>query len=226
MKAKIVWLLLLATSVVIMSFKLDKKKKVLFLGDSITAMGEQSGGYIKRIDSLINVEGLSDKYETIGAGVSGNKIYDLYLRLEDDVLSKQPDIVLIYIGVNDVWHKQSSGTGTDYDKFGKFYQAIIKKLKAAGIKVIISTPAVIGERTDYSNQLDGDLNLYTNWIKGFAAKEALPVIDLRKLFLDYDLLNNKENKESGILTRDRVHLNTVGNELVAETFWKAIKEVK
>jgi lysophospholipase L1-like esterase len=226
MKAKIVWLLLLATSVVIMSFKLDKKKKVLFLGDSITAMGEQSGGYIKRIDSLINVEGLSDKYETIGAGVSGNKIYDLYLRLEDDVLSKQPDIVLIYIGVNDVWHKQSSGTGTDYDKFGKFYQAIIKKIKAAGIKVIISTPAVIGERTDYSNQLDGDLNLYTNWIKGFAAKEELPVIDLRKLFLDYDLVNNKENKESGILTRDRVHLNTVGNELVAETFWKAIKEVK
>lgn len=226
MKAKIVWLLLLATSVIIMSFKLDKKKKVLFLGDSITAMGAQSGGYIKRIDSLINVEGLSDKYETIGAGVSGNKIYDLYLRLEDDVLSKQPDIVLIYIGVNDVWHKQSSGTGTDYDKFGKFYQAIIKKLKAAGIKVIISTPAVIGERTDYSNQLDGDLNLYTNWIKGFAAKEELPVIDLRKLFLEYDLVNNKENKESGILTRDRVHLNTVGNELVAETFWKAIKEVK
>ena len=189
-------------------------------------MGTQSGGYIKRIDSLINAEGLSDKYETIGAGVSGNKIYDLYLRLEDDVLSKQPDIVLIYIGVNDVWHKQSSGTGTDYDKFGKFYQAIIKKLKAAGIKVIISTPAVIGERTDYSNQLDGDLNLYTNWIKGFAAKEELPVIDLRKLFLDYDLANNKENKESGIITRDRVHLNTVGNELVAETFWKAIKEVK
>ena len=225
MKSKIALFALLAVSVIILSFKFDKKKKVLFFGDSITALGVQPGGYIKRIDSLMNVEGAGDKYETIGAGVSGNKIYDLYLRLEDDVLSKQPDIVVIYIGVNDVWHK-AWGTGTDYDKFGKFYEAIIKKLEAANIKVIISTPAVIGERTDYSNQLDGDLNYYCSWIKAFAVKENIPVIDLRKIFLNYNLQYNKDNKESGILTSDKVHLNAIGNEIVAETFWKAIKEVK
>ena len=209
-----------------MSFRGDRKKRVLFFGDSITAQGMQSGGYVKRIDSLINAEGLGSKYETIGAGVSGNKVYDLYLRLEEDVLNKAPDIVVIYIGVNDVWHKQSAGTGTDFDKFGKFYQAIVNKLKAANIKVIISTPAVIGERTDFSNQLDGDLNLYSNWIKAFAAKENIPIVDLRKIFLTYNLSHNPENKELGILTKDRVHLNAVGNEIVAEAFWNVIKEVK
>ncbi len=72
-----------------------------------------------------------------GAGIGGNKVYDLYLRLEDDVLSKSPDIVVIYIGVNDVWHKASYGTGTDADKFEKFYRAIINKLQAANAKVIL-----------------------------------------------------------------------------------------
>jgi lysophospholipase L1-like esterase len=56
-------------------------------------------------------------------------VYDLYLRLEEDVLKKRPDVVVIWIGVNDVWHKTILGTGTDADKFEKFYTAIINKLK-------------------------------------------------------------------------------------------------
>lgn len=226
MTSKLFLIALFVTSMILMSFNFDKKRKILFFGDSITQMGAGPGGYIRRVDSLIQADGLSGKYETIGGGVSGNKVTDLYLRLEDDVLAKNPDIVVIFIGVNDVWHKQSSGTGTDYDKFGKFYQAIVRKLQAANIKVIICTPAVIGEKTDFSNQLDGDLNYYSNWIRSFATSNNLPLIDLRKIFLNYNLINNKENKESGILTRDRVHLNERGNELVAEEMWKAVRAIE
>src|SRR6188508_3267509 len=132
------------------SFVSQKKTRVIFFGDSITQAGVQAGGYIVRVDSMCKVEGSGDKYEFIGAGIGGNKIYDLYLRMEDDVLAKNPDVVVIYIGVNDVWHKSSSGTGTDYDKFEKFYNALIKKLQEKNIKVILATPAVIGERTDSS----------------------------------------------------------------------------
>jgi lysophospholipase L1-like esterase len=213
------------TCMILMSFNYDKKKKVIFFGDSITQAGAEPGGYIRMMDSLVKQEGMENKYELAGAGIGGNKIYDLYLRMEEDVISKSPDIVVIYIGVNDVWHKTSSGTGTDYNKFGKFYEAVVRKLKAAGAKVILCTPAVIGEKTDYSNQQDGDLNLYSNWIREYAAKEALPLVDLRSLFHAYELKNNPENKESGILTRDRVHLNGVGNLLVAEEMWKAIKVI-
>jgi lysophospholipase L1-like esterase len=211
---------------ILMSFNFDRKKKVLFFGDSLTQQGAAPGGFIRRIDSLIQADGLSGKYETIGAGVSGDKVTDLYLRLENDVLAKSPDIVVLFIGVNDVWHKLSSGTGTDYDKFGKFYQAIVNKLQAANIKVILCTPAVIGEKTDYSNQLDGELNYYCNWIRGFSVKNSLPLIDLRKLFHEYDVQYNPENKEAGILTRDRVHLNDRGNEFVAGVMWKTIKTVE
>lgn len=193
-----------------------KAKRVVFFGDSITEAGAKPGGYIVKIGEALTKKGIADQFELVGAGISGNKVYDLYLRMEDDVLAKNPDMVIIWIGVNDVWHKQTYGTGTDPDKFEKFYNAIIKKLQAKNIKVILCTPAAIGERTDFSNQLDGDLNKYSQIIRGIATNNNCDLLDLRKIFLEYNLKNNPENKESGILTRDRVHLNEQGNQLVAD----------
>ena len=203
----------------------QKKTRVIFFGDSITQAGAQRGGYIIRIDSMAKLENLGNKYEFIGAGIGGNKVYDLYLRMEDDVLNKNPDVVFIYVGVNDVWHKRSSGTGTDADKFEKFYNTIIQKLKAKNIKVVLVTPAVIGEKTDFSNEQDGDLNKYSGIIRNIAKMNNLPLVDLREKFLNYNKQNNPENKENGILTTDRVHLNAKGNQLVADEMWKVLKNL-
>jgi lysophospholipase L1-like esterase len=219
------WFLLGLAFIGLAAFTSMQKKKVIFFGDSITQAGVKPGGYIVRISDLATGEKLADQFEFIGAGIGGNKVYDLYLRLEDDVLNKNPDVVIIYVGVNDVWHKRSYGTGTDPDKFEKFYSALITKLKAKNIKVALCTPAAIGERTDFSNELDGDLNNYSNIIRGLASKNNLPLIDLRSAFLEYNKKFNSENKESGILTSDRVHLNEKGNQFVAEEMWKVIKSL-
>jgi len=201
----------------------NKKKRVVFFGDSITEAGAKPGGYIRKLDSMLVLQGKAEQYELVGAGIGGNKVYDLYLRIEEDVLTKEPDVVIIYIGVNDVWHKRTSGTGTDPDKFEKFYQAIINKLKAKNISVILCTPATIGEKTDFSNPLDGDLNEYSKIIRNIAKKNNLPVVDLRKSFLDYDLKNNPDNKSKDILTNDGVHLNAKGNQFVADEMWKVLQ---
>jgi lysophospholipase L1-like esterase len=209
--------------IVLASFStMQQKQRVVFFGDSITQAAVNPKGYITVMGDMLKQKGLADKYELIGAGISGNKVYDLYLRIEEDVLAKNPNVVFIYIGVNDVWHKRSSGTGTDPDKFEKFYNAIIKKLKDKNIEVILCTMATIGERTDYSNDQDGDLNHYANLIRDIAKKNNCALVDLRKAFLDYNLANNKENKDRGILTTDRVHLNEKGNHLVAEEMLKAL----
>ena len=226
MRHKLTTLIVLCLLFSSFTLPVQQKKKIIFFGDSITQAAVKPNGYIDVMNAMLKDQKLDAQYELIGAGVGGNKVYDLYLRMEEDVLAKKPDIVVIYIGVNDVWHKQSSGTGTDADKFVRFYNAIIAKLKAQNIKVVIATPAVIGERTDFSNQLDGDLNRYSTIIRGIAQKESLPLIDLRKAFLDYNVKNNPENKEQGILTTDRVHLNDNGNKLVAETMWQVIKLVR
>lgn len=201
---------------------MQQKQRIIFFGDSITQQGAQPKGYITVLDDMIKQKGLQNQYDVQGAGIGGNKVYDLYLRMEDDVLAKNPTTVVIWVGVNDVWHKRTSGTGTDAPKFEQFYNAIIKKLQAKNIKVFMCTPATIGEKNDYSNELDGDLNKYAGIIRNIAQKNNCQLIDLRKTFVAYEQANNPENKEKGILTGDGVHLNEKGNQLVAEEMAKAL----
>lgn len=207
----------------LLSMTFQKTKRIVFFGDSITQAGVSATGFITKMKEALD-NTAKGQYELVGAGIGGNKVYDLYLRMEDDVMAKNPDVVVIYVGVNDVWHKASSGTGTDADKFQKFYEAIIKKMKEKNAKIILCTMATIGERTDFSNQQDGDLNRYAQIIRDIASKNNLPLCDLRKAFLEYNLKNNPQNKESGILTVDRVHLNEKGNQLVADLLLPLVKQ--
>lgn len=199
-----------------------QKKKIVFFGDSITQAGVNPGGYIDLIRKKVETGKKADQYELIGAGIGGNKVYDLYLRMEDDVLAHKPDVVVVYVGINDVWHKTSLGTGTDLDKFEKFYKAIIRKLQSAGIEVALCTPSVIGELKENANPQDKDLNAYSEVIRKLANAHKCKLIDLRKAFQQYIQSNNKDNKESGLLTTDRVHLTTAGNNLVAEEIMRVL----
>jgi len=209
-------------AILLLSSMQTKPLKVIFFGDSITQQGVRPDGYITVMNNMLKEKSQQDKYELIGAGIGGNKVYDLFLRFEDDVLTKKPDVVFIYIGVNDVWHKKTSLTGTDPDKFEAFYSALIKKLQATNVRVILCTPGVIGEKTDFSNEQDGDMNKYSQMIRNLATKYNCKLVDLRKAFLDYNLANNPQNKESGILTVDRVHLNPKGNQIVANLMMDAL----
>jgi lysophospholipase L1-like esterase len=196
-----------------------KSKRIIFFGDSITQQGALPGGYVDLISKALS----PSAYEVIGAGIGGNKVYDLYLRLEDDVLNKKPDLVVIYIGINDVWHKQSSHTGTDLDKFLKFYQALINKIQANGAKVVVCTPTVIGEKKNGANEMDAELDKFSAAIRELTVKNKLPLCDLRKLFTDYDSQNNPEDLEKGILTADGVHLNEKGNKTLAAALLPFVK---
>lgn len=214
--------LLLACIIMLCGFQAKKPVKVVFFGDSITEYGVQPAGFITLIKQRLKAEKRDQDFEVAGAGIGGNKIYDLYLRYEDDVLSKDPNVVVIWVGVNDVWHKRLFGTGTDWDKFGRFYEALIKKMQAKNIKVVICTPASVGEKTDYSNELDGDLNKYSGIIRDLAKQYNCGLIDFRTLCHDYNVKNNPLNKRDGILTKDGVHLNDEGNKFAADLFYQIL----
>lgn len=211
-------LMFIPVALLFLSMMPAKKKKILFFGDSITQMGVNNGGYIDRIKKASEGKG---NYEFIGAGIGGNKVYDLYLRIEEDVLDKKPNTVAVYVGINDVWHK-TSGVGTDIQKYEKFYVAIIKKLQAKKIKVAVCTPTVIGEKKNNANPQDKDLDAYSDVVRRLAGEHNCTLIDLRAAFSKYITENNPDDKESGILTTDRVHLNDKGNQLVADEMMKAL----
>ena len=211
----------------------NNSTKVVFLGDSITQAAESEEGegtYKGFITSLR--ENVSQEVELINKGIGGNKVSDLLLRYNDDVLKLKPNIVFIYIGINDVWHKYDWGTGSDIDIYEKGLRKIITDIKAVGAKIILCTPTVIGENNgefklnnnfkdiDTMEIMNKDLDAFSDVVRNLSSEFNTDLLDLRKKFKEYISENNDQNMPKGVLTSDGVHLNNEGNKLIADEMIK------
>ena len=209
----------------------NQPAKIVFLGDSITQQAEDfEDGFI----NLIRQNLVQYKFELVGKGISGNKVSDLLTRYKSDVIDLNPDIVFIYIGINDVWHKYDFGTGSDIDLYEKGLRTIISDIKSLGSKIVLCTPTVIGENTgdfvlgnqfkdvETMEKMNGDLNTFSEVVRKLSNEYGTELLDLRKIFMDYLAENNINNDAAGILTTDGVHLNEQGNKLIADQMIKFI----
>jgi lysophospholipase L1-like esterase len=206
--------------------KLKKGERIIFLGDSITQGGASSPqGYVNLVKKALKEKRGDLDIEVIGAGISGNKVPDLQRRLERDVIARKPTLVVIYIGINDVWHgERDPARGTSEEKYREGLEEIIGKIKKAGARVLLCTPSVIGEKKAGANSLDAKLDAYSDISRKVAKALQVPLCDLRKAFVNHLREHNAENKERGVLTTDRVHLNAAGNRFVADQILKCLGE--
>ena len=189
--------------------------RIVFLGDSITEAGAQPGGYVALVRETLTKAHPELNVEIVGAGISGNRVPDLEKRLDADVLAKKPTLVVIYIGINDVWHSQF-GKGTPKEEYQAGLRRIIQKIQDAGAKVVLCTPSVIGEKHDGANNLDAMLEEYSSISRAVARETKSQLLDLRKRFIEQLRKRNEKNAEKEVLTTDGVHLNAAGNRFVAE----------
>jgi len=217
-------LILLASIACSHQVEINPGDRIIFLGDSITRQGDQPGGYVTIVRDTLTARHPDLGLEIIGAGVSGNKVPDLQERLHSDVFSRQPTIVFIYIGINDVWHSIKPQGGTPASRYEAGLRSIIGRTTSSGARVVVCTPSVIGERHDGSNSLDTMLDEYADISRRVARELDVPLVDLRKAFLKHLRDHNPDNLEQGILTYDGVHLSNAGNRLVAEQVLKALGE--
>ena len=203
---------LLSTLLFQSSLMAQETQRIVFLGDSITQAGAKPGGYVSQVREMLTRQ--SDKTVVIGAGISGHKVPDLQIRLQRDVLDKKPTLVVIYIGINDVWHSQR-GRGTPAEKFEAGLKDLIARIKSVKAEPVLCTASVIGEKTDGSNPLDKMLDEYCEISRRVASETGVRLLDLRKAFLGELKSRNQKNLPNGILTTDGVHLNAAGEKFVA-----------
>jgi lysophospholipase L1-like esterase len=206
---------------------------VVFLGDSITEAGAGPGGYVSLLDQALNGNGpgsLADgvaeaaKYRIVGAGISGHRVPDLQARLDRDVLVHKPRLVVIYIGINDVWHSQS-GRGTSVDDYRAGLLDIIGRIRGTGSDVLLCTPSVIGEKASGSNTLDKMLDEYSAISREVAKEAGVHLFDLRAAFVRELVIRNPQDEAANILTTDGVHLNDAGNQFVADCMQPEIASI-
>ncbi len=192
----------------------NEPKRVVFFGDSITQAGEEDpAGYINVMREQLDTA----EYKLIGAGISGNKVTDLQKRVQEDVLALNPDVVVIYIGINDVWHfhKFEGTTGTEIDQYEKGLYELTERLQSENTKVILCTPSVIGEQPAMEGEINEQLDAYADVVRTVAAENQAGLCDLRAEFKAYLADNNPVDQYEGILTTDGVHMNPEGDRFLA-----------
>lgn len=201
----------------------DQPQKIVFFGDSITQAGQEDpAGYINVMRYRLDTA----RYELIGAGISGNKVPDLEARLSQDVMAHEPDVVFIYIGINDVWHfhKFEGTTGTKVDRYEAGLRALVDTLQAAKAEVILCTPSVIGEQPAMEGEINQQLDQYAEVVRTVAQEKNTKLCDLRAEFKSYLKNNNPVDQNEGILTTDGVHMNPEGNRFIAEKMMSCLLE--
>ena len=208
--------------------QLRENDTVVFLGDSITKGGVRPGGYIDLASEAVEAAYPEMNIRLIGAGVGGHKVSNCLGRLERDVLKREPDVVVIYIGINDVWHWtlpnviERGDRGTTPEEFRAGLVSMIQQINDVGARVILCTPTVIGEKHDGSNRMDEMLEQFAGISRDVAEESGAQLLDLRAAFLEYLAEHNPENVDRGILTRDSVHLNGKGNAFLSGLMLKAL----
>ncbi|WP_269523248.1 SGNH/GDSL hydrolase family protein [Coraliomargarita parva] len=191
-------------------------QKIAFLGDSITEQGfRTSSGYVNLVRMGLEANDL--KIEVIPAGKSGHKSNQMLGRLQRDVLEKQPDWMTLSCGVNDVWH-QSRNAGVLLPAYKENITKIVDQCEAAGVKILLLTATPIKE---VENELNQKLVGYNDFLRELAVERNLPLADTSAAFWQTLETESKPSYKGLFLTVDGVHMNPVGDMLMATEVLKA-----
>ncbi|WNF36664.1 SGNH/GDSL hydrolase family protein [Bacillaceae bacterium IKA-2] len=195
-------------------------KRLLFIGDSITESGRYEdergigNGYVNVIYNKLIAEDPS--LQIFNRGVGGDKITDLEERWDEDVLSLNPDILSVSIGVNDVWHQLDHPDSSLVDpiQFELIYRRLLQSIDPK-VKVILMEPTIITE--SISSEGNKQLKVYAAIVRKIAKELSANLVPTFTVFMD-----RLEKGNHLKLTTDGVHMTKEGNELMAETWLTAV----
>ncbi len=216
----------------IRKIKLEKDNIILFQGDSITDAGrnrEDKGfnnpralgtGY-----ALLAAAALLEKYAPLNLkiynkGISGNKVFELAARWEQDCLDIKPDVLSILIGVNDFWHKLDGNYDGTVETYRKDFFTLMERTRKAlpDVKVIIGEPFAV----------PGVKAVDEKWYPEFyefqrAAREIAD--SFGAIFIPYQRIYDEAQKRApGVYwTGDGVHASLAGAQLMAKAWLSFIK---
>ena len=203
--------------------ELKKGDRILFFGDSLTYLGGKeepkkhvTKGYVKIVQETLDKTHKDFGIHVDWVATGGHVVPDLLKRLDKDVLTKKPTIVVIQIGCNDA-------RGLNKGVFKKSLEDLIDRLEKEKIQVVQCTLTSVGEKHDGTNKDDSKLEEFAEIQRQVIKAKNVPFNDLRKAFVAYWKANNPDNKGSGILTYDGNHWNDRGMQFVAAEMLKRFK---
>ena len=218
-----------------------KRSKILFIGDSITDGDRSRTGdinhslgdtYVRLIAGRYGFDHPEDSVEFINRGINGHRITDLAPRWEEDCLKLRPDLLTVFVGVNDaasvVELSVPPPPRTDgrppkslvtFELFRETYDLLlsITRKELPNIKIILCTPFVlpldkIGKDWDLWST---EVGKFATGVTDLAHKHGTSLLLLQPLF---DVATSKA--PAVFWMPDGVHPSAAGHQLIADS-WMA-----
>lgn len=206
---------------------------ILFQGDSITDFhrkrsdhhansAEAMGiGYVAQTATALLASYPELRLRIYNRGVSGNKVYQLRDRWNEDTLALKPNVLSILVGVNDFWHTLVNGYKGTLQTYRDDYKALLDQtLKALpGVKLIIGEPYAIPGVSAVDDKWFPAFDGYRQAAREIAASYGA-------VFIPYQTLYDRALKKApgGYWTLDGVHPAMPGAGLMARAWLDTVKK--
>ena len=207
--------------------------KIIFFGDSITdakriRCSTESGripetysiepntygsGYVFLTAAQLFYE-KPQYYQILNRGIGGDRLPQLYARIQLDVWNEKPDVLNILVGTNDMV-KDNNPNPTDLKRWGRLYRMMIEETleRLPGVKIIICEPFYMPEAKRHL------LKPYAEEARKIAEEFNLPFVALQekleKLIDIYGLYN---------AFYDGGHPNIIASKVISDEWLKVFKE--
>jgi len=173
----------------------DEKGEIIFLGNSITDIGEWTEIWHNR--------------KVKNRGISGDNTFGILARL-DEVVSSKPKQIFIMIGINDIARNIPDSI------ILRNYNTIIQNIKTASPKTKIIVQSILPTNNDFTQfknhqNKTNHIDLINTALQVICTEQGLTYLNLHDAFLDE---NGKLDKK---YTNDGLHINGYGYML-----WKKI----
>lgn len=213
---------------------LKKENAVIsFYGDSIT----WGGGYLRVIQSAL-ASGAGTKklgIKLINHGVNGGGVLALRdgdkgtahfgntkpLPFAQSIAADKADLAVIYIGVNDVWWRK-----TTPEVFEQALRDLVKQVQENRTVPVLATLALLKEQV---GQRDPKCDQFAETTRKVALDTGTTLVDLRSAFMACLETESIVVRPGGAwtsdpswLTHDGVHMNSRGDQLLAEQLAQGI----
>ena len=187
-------------------------RTIVCLGDSVTGVYYHTGGrraYPEMLQLALNQLHPNAAHTVVNAGISGHATQNGLDRLEQDVLSKKPDLVTISFGLNDV-------VRTPPDTFRSNLEQLVRRCRERKSHVLLCTPNAVIET---SGRPVEKVAAYCEIIRTVGREMSVPVCDQ---FQAGNRLKQRAPWAWRLTMSDEIHPNMDGHKRMAEELCRSL----
>ncbi len=196
--------------------------RIVFIGDSITDAGRDRSdadsygdGYVSLLAPGLIAGGASVR----NLGIAGNRVADLAARWDDELMPTAPELLTVFVGVNEMLRRYDSADPTPTDRYEATYRRLLDEVTAACAPRLVLMEPFFLPVTDEQQPWREDLDEKRAAVARISVDYGAALVPLDRLFR-----RAAEEIPARELAPDGVHPTPAGSRLIADA-WTAAASI-